>query len=574
VNEIPIQYDSKFGQTIEFTNAVYDILAPPSFVSSPFRGPCFIFLIDLSVDAVSSGFALQSLSSIKASLDSLSPTTRVGLLTMSNVVTVCDFQHSSEFVVSDLSDPALPFRCTTPLSECRSTIDERLNLLISKSGEARSTGHCLVSALLVAQAALADSGGIIVACCAGPTTVGPFAVAPRPPDPGPEVMHLRPPDDATGQAHRTVSRSLNESGASVHLFNLAVPGRPSDIAVTGLPSGMTGGVIHFYRTFDPSTLHTDLFECISGDYLWDASLRIRSTPGVKVATATGNMAVRDRAVFPPVMSVRHSIGFEVQIDAVSPRVVFQCGTLFTDASLRRVIRVMTFSIPTASDLESLRSAVDEAAFAAFSTKRAASSVTAAGVAEASARVKSNARSIASRQFRLSSTFHLLHSLSESPLMRIGASDVPDSRMAALMNARSFSAADALLFLYPRMFAVDAGAGPLPLVRESFAQGFVFLVHTLKKIFVWISPAAPPEIVRAFIGDDTRAVGEIGTKENEALNGVIAECYAFSGKYLPVEVVPAESEREAAVFRDVLVDIADGGAGGLQGFIADTLGAFR
>jgi hypothetical protein len=42
----------------------------------------------------------------------------------------------------------------------------------------------------------------------------------------------------------------------------------------------------------------------------------------------------------------------------------------------------------------------------------------------------------------------------------------------------------------------------------------------------------------------------------------------------VEVVPAESQREVAVFGDVLVDVADGSPGSLKAFLADAIGSFR
>jgi hypothetical protein len=448
----------------------------------------------------------------------------------------------------------LPFQCTALLSECRSAIECRLDVLLSKSGEARSTGHCFGSALLVARAALAGVGGVIVACCAGPTTIGPLAITARPREPGPEVRFLRPPDDATGKSYRELGRLLNEASASVHLFNLAVPGRSSDIAVTGFPCGLTGGAIRFYRDFDPAALHADLYECISGGYLWDVSLRPRCTAGARVATATGNLTIRERAVFPPVLSLRHSIAFEVRVESVSPRVVVQCAVLFTDAAGRRVIRVMSFAVPTAGDLQGMRPGVDEAALAAFFAKRAASLVAAQGIPEAAAAITTQLRSLASGGFRLVSLYHLVAALVRSPLLRPALNEGADARMAALVNARAFSLVDALLYLYPRMFAVDSGRGPLALTPDSFGAGNVIVVHTLARVFVWVSPGAPLEVKREFFGgDEVQAeLRETGSEGNAKLHGLISECYAMSGRYLPVEVIPLGSAREA-VFAEILVD---------------------
>jgi hypothetical protein len=57
-----------------------------------------------------------------------------------------------------------------------------------------------------------------------------------------------------------------------------------------------------------------------------------------------------------------------------------------------------------------------------------------------------------------------------------------------------------------------------------------------------------------------------TEENERFNRLIGECWAMSGKWLPVEVIPAGDQREA-VFRELLVDIRPDGGGDLNAFVS-------
>jgi hypothetical protein len=48
--------------------------------------------------------------------------------------------------------------------------------------------------------------------------------------------------------------------------------------------------------------------------------------------------------------------------------------------------------------------------------------------------------------------------------------------------------------------------------------------------------------------------------------LINDCYALSGKYLPVNIIPAGDQREE-VFRDILVDMRTDGGGDLKAFIS-------
>jgi hypothetical protein len=96
---------------------------------------------------------------------------------------------------------------------------------------------------------------------------------------------------------------------------------------------------------------------------------------------------------------------------------------------------------------------------------------------------------------------------------------------------------------------------------------VVLVHSFDLIYVWVNPEAPPTIIWAFFGSDTlpREVPQLDTRENVRLNEVITECYAMSGRYLPVEVIPPGDPREA-IFGDILVDVSVASGGDLASFI--------
>jgi hypothetical protein len=104
--------------------------------------------------------------------------------------------------------------------------------------------------------------------------------------------------------------------------------------------------------------------------------------------------------------------------------------------------------------------------------------------------------------------------------------------------------------------VDGEPTPLPLVGESFQAGYVVGVHTYSRVFVWANPQIAAETAIAYFGatELPPEIPQLRTPQNQKLHQVITDCYQLSRTYLPVEVIPAGSQRED-VFRDVLVDIS-------------------
>jgi hypothetical protein len=313
-------------------------------------------------------------------------------------------------------------------------------------------------------------------------------------------------------------------------------------------------------------LHGDLFESISGSYLWDCSIRLRLSTGLKVVAVSGSCTLRESILFIPILPARSALGFDVKVEAEfkGPAALFQAAILWTDSNLRRLIRVITHALPTTDVPGSVRAAVNEAAVAAFLMKRITAFV--ADPRPASDLVRHTLTAMSVGGARYQSLYHLLHSLLGSPLMRAQS----ELRIAELILVRSMSLVDCLLYLYPRMFALDAQqySGPLPLVGDSFQYGSIFLAHTVRRIYIWVRSDAAPDLLMKFFGDQTvpADVPLTGTPENQRLNELVAACQAFSRKYLPVEIIPGGDTRES-VFREILVDLRTDGGADLKAFIA-------
>ena len=119
-------------RSTEFVCPVYDMLAPSAYYSKPNTGPCFVVVADLSLEAITTGFTYQLLTSFKASLDSMDQNTYVGLITMSNVLTFYDFSRKTEFIVADLSEPSLPSSPLELISNCKDDLIQEIDSILEK----------------------------------------------------------------------------------------------------------------------------------------------------------------------------------------------------------------------------------------------------------------------------------------------------------------------------------------------------------------------------------------------------------------------------------------------------------
>lgn len=551
--------DLALASRTELHAPVYDMIAPPAFRMDEDHGPCFMFLIDVSRDAVASTFTANCLNSIKVSIDSLEDNVRIGLMTMGNSVSVYDFRREKVFVVGDLSDPCVPAQAVVELGSCRDRFKQVLDELLAGLGQDPSPGHCYGSALTVAEKAMTGHGGVLIACFAGIPTLGPHAVNARPCDisvPEEKLLHL--PEDGSGKYYREIGFALNRTGVSVHVFNIPGNGqRTSELAVIGIPSNLTAGVVHCYKEYDPLALHTDLFETLTAPYLWDASMRVRMTAGVETKGFIGNFTTRDKTLHFPVLCAQHSVTYELKVQEAikTPRVLFQCAILWTSTDFKRLIRIFTFELPTSNQSHVVKQMIDEAAMAVFLMKKTIPLVVSQGPTAAANSIQTLFNNVSLGQ-TYQYIHHFVQGLLRSELLRPAQFPGVDVRYTMLTTARSMSFVDSLLFLYPQMFAVDGADEPIPLSTQSFAMGNIILVHRYNRVLVWISPATPPEKLRAFFGCGSSQelpteVPQISTPENQHLNDMINRCHMLSRRYLPVEVIPPGSPREA-VFGEIIV----------------------
>ena len=118
----------------------------------PPQAPCFLFVIDVSTQAVQSGALEATVETIKNNLDKLpgSPRTQIGFITFDTVIHFYNLKHTLNapqmMVVSDLNDVFLPIPedLLVNLAESQSMVNQLLESLpeMFKDNPAQQAAWC------------------------------------------------------------------------------------------------------------------------------------------------------------------------------------------------------------------------------------------------------------------------------------------------------------------------------------------------------------------------------------------------------------------------------------------------
>ena len=540
---------------------VYDMIAPPVFKNLPDSGPSFCFIFDVTLDAMQSGFTPQMITSCKATLPSIQDDTRIAIITTSDAISFFNFKDQTQVIVPDLTDVICPNDCVATLGDVREVVDAYLDYLLTLTGP--KARNCLISALEAAQIAMEGRGAVIVAGSFGIPGSGPIALQPR--YVGGDIKEADLLKMANGEATekiKKISRSLNHHGCSVHLFISPCGREPVDLGTISVPSGLTGGHCHLYTDLNERTfldMHTDLYKTLTQEYFWDSSMRLRATKGILVKNSIGNLIVSNETVFFPIMQSSSTVTYDLIIDGDIPPtgILLQLAILWTNSLRQRMIRIFSFNIPVSSDINQISEGIDEGAIATMLVKYASNNLLRSGAEQSQQILRNFLQSMASKGRRFSSLYYFAHSLLCSDILKVQIPRGADGRMATIIGIRACNLNDALLKLYPRFFALENVDEMLPLTQSSFANGTVFIVHTHNSIYIWVSPAASIETLNSVFGVNSveelpTSLPQTGTELSNRLLEAINQCYIFSGRYLPIEIIPPQSERET-IFTQLLVD---------------------
>ncbi|KAL8561632.1 hypothetical protein ACOMHN_001364 [Nucella lapillus] len=394
VNELPDEFSfdpvsKTYGdpqRRPEIKSATIEFIAPSEYMLRPPQPAVYLFVLDVSFNAVETGYLRVFTQTLVEELGRLpgDSRTQVGFLCFDRALYFFNLSEGLSqpqmFVVPDLEEVFLP----TPdsllvnLGECRDMIVELLTQLPALFEGNHETGSALGTALQAAFKLVTSTGGRVTVMQTTLPTVGPGALDNREATSKASSLNasnLGPASDF----YKKLALDCSAQQVAVDLFMLN--GQYADLASVSCISKYSAGSVHYYPSFHTARnpAMCDKFESDLRRYLtrkigFESVMRIRCTRGVSIHTFHGNFFVRSTDLL-SLPNINPDAGFGMQMSiednlTESSNICFQAALLYTSSKAERRIRVHTMCVPTTNQLSDVFAAADQQAIAALLAKMA------------------------------------------------------------------------------------------------------------------------------------------------------------------------------------------------------------
>ncbi|XP_036046711.1 protein transport protein Sec24B isoform X3 [Onychomys torridus] len=359
----------------EVQNSTVEFIASSDYMLRPPQPAVYLFVLDVSHNAVEAGYLSVLCQSLLENLDKLpgDSRTRIGFMTFDSTIHFYNLQEGLSqpqmLIVSDIDDVFLP----TPdsllvnLYESKELIKDLLNALPNMFINTRETHSALGPALQAAFKLMSPTGGRVSVFQTQLPSLGAGLLQSRE-DPNQRsntkvVHHLGPATDF----YKKLALDCSGQQTAVDLFLLS--SQYSDLASLACMSKYSAGCVFYYPSFhsthNPSQaekLQKDLKRYLTRKIGFEAVMRIRCTKGLSMHTFHGNFFVRSTDLL-SLANINPDAGFAVQLSieeslADTSLVCFQTALLYTSSKGERRIRVHTLCLPVVSSLADVYAGVD------------------------------------------------------------------------------------------------------------------------------------------------------------------------------------------------------------------------
>ncbi|XP_036265118.1 protein transport protein Sec24B isoform X5 [Pipistrellus kuhlii] len=359
----------------EVQNSTVEFIASSDYMLRPPQPAVYLFVLDVSHNAVEAGYLTILCQSLLENLDKLpgDSRTRIGFVTFDSTIHFYNLQDGLSqpqmLIVSDIDDVFLP----TPdsllvnLHESKELIKDLLNALPNMFTNTRETHSALGPALQAAFKLMSPTGGRVSVFQTQLPSLGAGLLQSRE-DPNQRsstkvVQHLGPATDF----YKKLALDCSGQQTAVDLFLLS--SQYSDLSSLACMSKYSAGCIYYYPSFhsthNPSQaekLQNELKRYLTRKIGFEAVMRIRCTKGLSMHTFHGNFFVRSTDLL-SLANINPDAGFAVQLSieeslADTSLVCFQTALLYTSSKGERRIRVHTLCLPVVSSLADVYAGVD------------------------------------------------------------------------------------------------------------------------------------------------------------------------------------------------------------------------
>ncbi|MCJ1453360.1 COPII coat Sec23p-Sfb3p heterodimer component [Mycoblastus sanguinarius] len=521
------------GQRPELTMGTVEYSVPKEYWAKEPVGLRWLFVIDVSQDAVQKGFLQAFCEGIRSALyedeetvddeqtngeileerRKLSVGSKVGFVTFDKAMHFYNCNDSLEraqmLVMPDIEDPFVPLGSDGLFVDpykSKSIITSLLARLPALFSHVKNPEPALLPTLESALSSLSATGGKIVCSLASLPTWGPGR------------LFLRDKNDLHGietekklfqtdhPGWKKLAGKMVESGVGIDFFIAAPAGRYMDIATIGHVSSLSGGETYFYPNFiaprDSLQLSQELQNTVTRETGYQALMKVRCSNGLQVSSYHGNFlqhnfgADLEFGVIDADKAIGVMFSYDGKLDSKLDA-HFQCALLYTTASGERRVRC-TNTVASVSEgaMDGMRY-IDQDAVVNIIAKEAATRMTERPLKDIRNALTEKSIDILAGYRKSFSGSHppgqlvLPENLKEFSMYILGliksrafkaGHEPSDRRTHTMRKLKSMSPMELSLFLYPRILPLhslppesgfpDSNTGHLivpPTIRASFSR---------------------------------------------------------------------------------------------------------
>lgn len=616
VNDVPEEFmynpvSRSYGEPHkrpEVQNATIEFIAPSEYMLRPPQPAVYLFVLDVSHNAVETGYLDVVCQSLLENLNSLPGDTRtkIGFITFDSMIHFYNLQDGLSqpqmLIVSDLEDIFLP----TPdsllvnLSECKELVRDLLKSLPQMFTKTMETHSALGPALQAAFKLMSPTGGRVTVFQTQLPTLGMGTLKSRE-DPNQrasakDVQHLSPATDF----YKKLALDCSGQQVAVDLFMLSA--QFCDLATLGCISRYSAGSVYYYPSYHSqhNPAQTDRFQKDLKRYLtrkigFEAVMRIRCTKGLSIHTFHGNFFVRSTDLL-SLPNVNPDAGFAVQMSVeenlVDMQVVsFQAALLYTSSKGERRIRVHTMCLPVVNSMSDIFAGADVQAITCLLASMAVDRSVTASLSDArDAMTNAAIDSLVSYRSSVLTIqqpgllapaclclFPLyILALLKQRAFRTGTSTRLDDRVFAMFQLKYQPLSYLMLMIHPSLYRLDdltdEGAlnindrtipqpRTLQLSVEKLSRDGAFLMDTGLDLYLWVGKSCNPTFLSHVLGVQNYAsvplnmnqLPELDTAESartRALIGWLREQRPF---YPLLHIIKDESPLKASFMQNMIED---------------------
>ncbi|KAM4707866.1 protein transport protein Sec24B isoform 2-T2 [Discoglossus pictus] len=530
----------------EVQNASVEFIASSDYMLRPPPPAVYLFVLDVSYNAVESGYLKSFSQSLLDNLDKLrgDSRTKIGFITFDSTIHFYNLQEGLSqpqmLIVSDIDDIFLP----TPdgllvnLHESMELIKDLLTALPSMFVNTRETHSALGPALQGALKLMSPTGGRISVFQTQLPSLGAGILHSRE-DPNQRsstkgIQHLGPATDF----YKKLALDCSGQQTAVDLFLLS--SQYSDLASLACVSKYSAGCVYYYPSFH-HVHNSALADKLKGDldhYLtrktgFEAVMRIRCTKGLSIHTFHGNLFVRSTDLL-SLANINEDSGFAVQMsieDSLTDTSLacFQIALLYTSSKGQRRIRVHTLCLPVVTSLPDVFAGADVQAITCLLANMAVDRSISSSLSDArDSLINAVVDSLASYNSTLSnlqqSTLIAPNALKLFPLyilallkqkaFRTGTSTRLDDRVYAMCQMKYQPLVHLMKMIHPNLYRLDRltdeGAilvndlvVPQPrlqsLCAEKLSREGAFLMDSGSSLYLWVGRNCDANFLKDVLG---------------------------------------------------------------------------